>query len=127
MDYVSKRLVNEGYIDGNINQKLSDDELFKAIDRMEFQFKVEKLLKIRQNNEKYVYTNAVPAAKGIKLSSNIRKVGGHVTALDIAIDAEPGEYAFIIRNPEVEEELKQASQEFDISVLTQGAFFFTIK
>ena len=127
MDYVSKRLVNEGYIDGNINQKLSDDEIFKAIDRMEFQFKVEKLLKIRQNNEKYVYTNAVPAAKGIKLSSNIRKVGGHVTALDIAIDAEPGEYAFIIRNPEVEEELKQASQEFDISVLTQGAFFFTIK
>ena len=127
MDYVSKRLVNEGYIDGTINQKLSDDELFKAIDRMEFQFKVEKLLKIRQNNEKFVYTNAVPAAKGIKLSSNIRKVGGHVTALDITIDAEPGEYAFVIRNPEVEEELKQASQEFDISVLMQGAFFFTIK
>ena len=38
-DYVSKRLVDEGYIDGNINQKLSDDELFKAIDKMEFHFR----------------------------------------------------------------------------------------
>ena len=81
MDYISKRLVNEGYIDANINQKLSDDELFKAI----------------------------------------------------------GEYAFIIRNPEVDEYFKQMVSEekdekwrkrldgFDVSVLTQGAFFFTIK
>lgn len=126
-DYINKRLVNEGYIDANINQKISDEQLFRAIDKMEFQFKLEKLLKIRKNNEKFVYTNAVPVAKDIKISSNVRKVGGHVTALDIAIDAEPGEYAFVIRNPEVEEELKQTSQGFDISILTQGAFFFTIK
>ena len=126
-DYITNRLVNEGYIDANINQKMSDEQLFQAIDKMEFQFKVEKLLKIRKNKEKFVYTNAVPVAKGIKISSNVRKVGGHVTALDIGIDAEPGEYAFVIRNPKAEEALKQASQDFDISILTQGAFFFTIK
>jgi len=134
MDYVSKRLVNEGYIDANINQKLSDDELFKAIDKMEFQFKVEKLLKIRQNKEKFLYTNTIPAAEKVKLTSNTRKIG-HVTALDVTIEAEPGEYAFVIRKPEVEEYLKQMKEEsgdkdlqnFDISVLSQGAFFFTIK
>lgn len=50
-----------------------------------------------------------------------------------------GEYAFIIRNPEVDEYFKQMVSEkkdekwrkrhegFDVSVLTQGAFFFTIK
>ena len=134
MDYISKRLVNEGYIDANINQKLSDDELFKAIDKMEFQFKVEKLLKMRQNKDKLMYTNTIPAAKNVKLTSNIRKIG-HVTALDITIDAEPGEYAFVIRKPEVEQYFKQMKEEsndkdlqnFDISVLTEGAFFFTIK
>ena len=133
-DYISKRLVNEGYIDANINQKLSDDELFKAIDKMEFQFKVEKLLKIRQNKEKFLYTNTIPTAKNVKLTSNTRKIG-HVTALDISINAEPGEYAFIIRSPQVEQYLKQLGtdsnnkdlQNFDMSVLTQGAFFFTIK
>lgn len=126
-NYITNRLVNEGYIDANINQKMSDERLFQAIDKMEFQFKVEKLLEIRKNNEKFMYTNTVFAAKGIKINSNVRKVGGHVTALDLTIDAEPGEYAFVIRNPEVEKELKQASQDFDISILTQGAFFFTIK
>ena len=134
MDYVSKRLVNEGYIDANINQKLSDDELFKTIDKMEFQFKLGKLLKMRQNKDKFMYTNTIPAAKNVKLTSNTRKIG-HVTALDVTIDAEPGEYAFIIRDPEVEQNLKQLSkdsndkdlQNFDISVLSQGAFFFTIK
>ena len=133
MEYVSKRLVNEGYIDANINQKLSDDELFKAIDRMEFQFKVEKLLKIRQNHEKFMYTNTIPVAKNVKLTSNSRKIG-HVTALDINIVAESGEYAFIIRDPEVEQYVKELDSsknkgfyDFDISVLTQGAFFFTIK
>ena len=58
IDYVSKRLVNEGYIDANINQKLSDDELFKAIDKMEFQFKLGKLLKMRQNKDKFMYLNS---------------------------------------------------------------------
>ena len=133
MDYTCKRLVNEGYIDANINQKLSDDELFKAIDKMEFQFKIEKFLKIRQNNEKFMYTNTISAAKNVKLTSNTRKIG-HVTALDVYIEAEPGEYAFVIRNPEVEQYIKEldASKDngfydFDISVLTEGAFFFTIK
>ena len=134
MDYISKRLVNEGYIDANINQKLSDDELFKAIDKMEFQFKVGKLLEMRQNKDKFLYTSIIPAAKNVRMSSNTRKIG-HVTALDITIDAEPGEYAFIIRNPEVEQYFKQMKEEsedkdiqnFDISVLTEGAFFFTIK
>ena len=125
MDYISKRLVNEGYIDANINKNMSDEQLFKAIDKMEFQFKVEKLLATRQNGEKFIYTNIIPPANGVKVSSNVRKVGGHVTALDITIEAEPGEYAFIIRNPEVEKEFKVNG--FDISVLTEGAFFFTIK
>lgn len=121
------------YIDANINQKLSDDELFKAIDKLEFQFKVEKLMKIRQNNEKFMYTNTIPAAKNMKLTSNSRKIG-HVTALDVCIEAEPGEYAFVIRDPEVEKNLNEldASKDkgfydIDISVLTEGAFFFTIK
>ena len=134
IDYVSTRLSNEGYIDANINQKLSDDELFKAVTKMEFQFKVEKLLALRQNNEKFLYTNTIPAAENVKLSSNTRKIG-HVTALDITIDAEPGEYAFILRKPEVDQHFKQMKdksedkdiQNFDISVLTEGAFFFTIK
>ena len=138
MDYISKRLVNEGYVDASINQKMSDEQVFSAIDKMEFQFKVEKLLKIRQNNEKFMFTNIIPAADDVTLKSNIRKVGGHVTALDITIDAKPGEYAFIIRNPEVEkyfknlgdeekdEKKRKMLQNFDISVLTQGAFFFTI-
>ena len=133
MDYTCKRLVNEGYIDANINQKLSDDELFKAIDKMEFQFKLEKFLKIRQNNEKFMYTNTISAAKNVKLTSNTRKIG-HVTALDVYIEAEPGEYAFVIRNPEVEQYIKELDvskdngfYDFDISVLTEGAFFFTIK
>ena len=133
MDYVSKRLVNEGYIDANINQKLSDDELFKAIAKMEFQFKIGKFLKLRQDNEKFMYTNSIPAAKNVKLTSKSRKIG-HITALDVSIEAEPGEYAFVIRNPEVEKYVNELDvskdkgfYDFDISVLTEGAFFFTIK
>lgn len=137
-NYITNRLVKEGYIDANINQKQSDDELFRAIDKMEFQFKVEKLLKMRQNNEKYMYANTVPVASGARISSNTRKVG-NVTALDVTINAEPGEYAFLIRNPEVDEYFKQMAKDekdeqwskrlegFDVSILTQGAFFFTIK
>lgn len=133
-NYIVKRLVDEGYTDAGINQKLSDDELFKAIDRMELQFKAEKYASVNLNKEKFLYTNIIPAAKNVKIISNTRKVG-HVTALDVTIDAEPGEYAFIIRNPEVEQYLRQLNEEsqnndqrgFDISVLTQGAFFFTIK
>lgn len=133
-NYIVKRLVNEGYTDADMNQKLSDDELFKAIDRMELQFKAEKYASMNLNKEKFLYTNIIPAAKNVRITSNTRKVG-HVTALDVTIDAEPGEYAFIIRNPEVEQYLKQLNEEsqnndqrgFDISVLTQGAFFFTIK
>lgn len=128
-DYISNRLIADGDIDASINKKISDDQLFRNIDRMEFQFKVEKLLKMRKNNEKFLYTNTVPAANNVKIKSNVRKVGGHITALDISVDAEPGEYAFVIRNPEVEESLKQMVDDsnFDISVLTQGAFFFTVK
>ena len=40
-DYVSKRLVDDGYIDANINKKISDDQLFRSMDKLEFQFKVE--------------------------------------------------------------------------------------
>ena len=123
-EYVSKRLVDDGYIDANINQKISDDQLFKAIGRLEFQFKVEKLLKMRKDKEKFIYTNTIPAAKKVKISSTVRKVA-HVTALEVSIDAEPGEYAFIIRDPKVEEYFKQ--ENFDISALTGGAYFFTIK
>ena len=137
-DYVTSHLVNEGYVDANVNQKLSDEELFKAMVKMEFQFKVEKLVKIIRNKDKFMYSNVVPEAKNVKMTTKSRKIG-HVTALDVNIDAEPGEYAFIIRNPEVDEYFKQMVSEekdekwrkrlegFDVSVLTQGAFFFTIK
>ena len=123
-DYVSKRLVDDGYIDANINKKISDDQLFRSMDKLEFQFKVERLLKLRQNKDKYLFTNTIPAAKGVKINSAVRKVA-HVTALEVSIDAEPGEYAFIIRNPEVEKDLRTGN--FDFSVLLQGAFFFTLK
>lgn len=128
-DYIRKRLVDEGYIDSNINQKMSDEQLFKAMAKMEFEFKIEKLLIIRRNNERFIYTNTIPAAKNVKLTFNERKVGGHVTALDVMIDAEPGEYAFVIRNPEVEQNNSNGNElnNIDVSVLTQGAFFFTIK
>lgn len=133
-DYVVKSLINEGYIDTGVDQKVSDGDFMKALYRFEYQFKLGKLLKIRQNKEKFLYTNVIPEARGVKITSNTRKVD-HVTALDITIDAEPGEYAFIVRNPQVEQYLKQALdksdnrdyQNFDVSVLTQGAFFFTIK
>ena len=123
-DYVSKRLVDDGYIDANINKKISDDQLFRAMDKLEFQFKVEKLLKLRQNKDKYLFTNTISAAKNVNIRSAVRKVD-HVTALEISIDAEPGEYAFIIRNPDVEENFRK--ENFDFSILSGGAFFFTIK
>ena len=138
-DYISNRLVDEGYIDANINQKLSDDQMFRAMDKMEFQFKVEKLLQLRQNNDKYVYANTIQPAENVRITSNSRKVAVYVTALDISIAAEPGEYAFIIRNPDVEEfynhladdvedeKERKFLQNVEISTLTQGAFFFTIK
>lgn len=133
-DYISHRLVDEGYIDANINQKLSDEELFKAIDKLKLRFKLEKLSEIRQNKEKYIYTNVISADENVKMTANVRKIA-HVTALDLSVEAEPGEYAFIIRNPETEQCLKQlasssdnkAISAYDISVLPQGAFFFTIK
>lgn len=137
-DYVSKRLVDDGYIDANINKKISDEQLFRAMDKLEFQFKVEKLLKLYQNKDKYLFANTIPTAKGVKITTEARKVA-HVTALEVTIDAEPGEYAFIIRNSDVEDYMKHLAddvedenerktlQNFDIPVLSGGAYFFTIK
>lgn len=137
-NYVSKQLVAEGYVDAKINQKLSDEELFAAIPKIELQFKVEKLLTVRRNNEKFVYTNTVPPAENAKVTTAVRKAG-HVNALDISIDAEPGEYAFVIRDPEAEERLKHIGEDtadeyelgllrnYDYSVLTEGAYFFSVK
>ena len=57
----------------------------------------------------------------------------------MSIEAEPGEYAFVIRNPGVEDYMKHLTddvenenerkilQNFDIPVLSGGAYFFTIK
>lgn len=137
-DYICRRLIDDGYIDASIEQKISDEQLFKAIDKMEYQFKLGKLLEVRQNNEKFIYTNTIPAAKNVIVNTNVRKIG-LVTALDVSIDAKPGEYAFIIRKPDVEEYLKHIGdnekdekkrkrlQNFDIPILAEGAFFFTIK
>lgn len=36
----------------------------------------------------------------------MRKVAQNVTALEVSIEAEPGEYAFVIRDPKVEEYFK---------------------
>lgn len=124
-DYISKRLINEGYIDANITKRMSDDQLYKAMDKMEFEFKVEILGEKLQNDEKFMFTNTIPAAQNVRIKSQTHKVGGHVTALDLTIEAEPGEYAFLIRDPEVDQYFKDNN--FDISVLLQGAFFFTIK
>ena len=138
-DYQLECLSSNGYLKAYEEQTISDEDLFKAIDMSEYQFKAKKLKQIIQNNDKFMYANVIPAAKNVKMTSNIRKVGGHVTALDICIDAEPGEYAFFIRNPEVEEGLKHIGddikdekerkqvQNVDISILTQGVYFFTIK
>ena len=131
-DYVTKRLIDEGYIDANIDQRLSDEELFGAMTKMEYQFKVDKLINMLQNDEKFRYANVIPAARNVKLTSKSRKIG-HVTALDICIEAEPGEYAFVIRNVEEENDSKQSKSEkkdlnnLDISILAEGTFFFTIK
>ena len=132
-NFIPNRLVEDGYIDASINQKISDEQLFRAIDKLEFQFKVGKLLQKRQNDEKFMFTNDVPAAQGVKMSVNTRKINLYVTALDVCFDAEPGEYAFVIRNPEAEALFKEIGGEkqgyfsCDPSVLEQGAFFFTIK
>lgn len=138
-NYVSRRLIDDGYIDANINKKLSDDELFKEKNELEYQFKIGKLLKAVNTGEKFMYTNVISAAKGVSIKTSTRRVGVHVTALDINIKADPGEYAFIIRNPDAEEVLKHVGdniedelmrkkvKNWDISLLNQGAFFFTIK
>ena len=80
----------------------------------------------------------VPPAKNVKLKTTARKVA-QVTALEVSIEAEPGEYAFVIRNPGVEDYMKHLTddvenenerkilQNFDIPVLSGGAYFFTIK
>lgn len=125
MDYVTRRLMDDGYIDASINKKISDEQFFEAMDNAEYKFKLSKLLQMYQNNEKFLHANVIPAAESAKITFNTRKVGGHVTAIDLNIEAEPGEYAFIIRDPEVDKYLK--GEDFDISVLTRGAFFFTIK
>lgn len=126
-DYICKHLIDDGYIDASINKKISDEEMYKSMDKLELQFKIDKLMKIINNGEKFIYTNVIPAAKGVSVKTSTRKVGAHVTALDVNIEAEPGEYAFIIRKPEVEEELKKIRDNIEISVLNKGAFFFTIK
>ena len=126
-DYICKHLIDDGYIDASINKKISDEEMYKSMDKLELQFKIDKLMKIINNGEKFIYTNVIPAAKGVSVKTSTRKVGAHVTALDVNIEAEPGEYAFIIRQPEVEEELKKIRDNIEISVLNKGAFFFTIK
>lgn len=139
IDYVSQRLINDGYIDANINQKLSDNQLYGAMDKLEIEFKIAKLLSMNLNGEKFLYTNEVPAAEGVTMKTNVRKVAQNVTALEVSIEAEPGEYAFVIRDPKVEEYFKHIGddekdetdrkrlQNFDISLLDKGAFFFTIK
>ena len=139
IDYVSQRLINDGYIDANINQKLSDNQLYGAMDKLEMEFKIAKLLSMNLNGEKFLYTNEVPAAEGVTMKTNVRKVAQNVTALEVSIEAEPGEYAFVIRDPKVEEYFKHIGddekdetdrkrlQNFDISLLDKGAFFFTIK
>ena len=139
IDYVRKRLIDEGYTDDEYNLKVPDEVLFNAMNEMIYQFRVGKLKKTIEDKDKFIYANVIPAAKNAKMTSNVRKVGGHVTALDICIDAEPGEYAFFIRKPEVEEDLKHIGDDIkdekerkfvknvDISILTQGVYFFTIK
>ena len=121
------------------NLPVSDEELFKALYELDYKFKDDKLSMKYKVNNRTINLSTIPPAENVKISSNVRKVGGNITALDLSIEAEPGEYAFIIRDPEVEEELKQTMNEtildnknknhqnIDFTVIAQGAFFFTIK
>ena len=87
------------------------------------------VLRIILGDKKYIYTNAVPEAKNVKISSNTRMVGGHVTALDLCIDAEPGEYGFVIMNQEDEKKYRAETKDtnFEMSVLSKGVYLFTVK
>ena len=77
-DYVSKRLIDDGYIDAKINQKLSDDQLYSAMDKLEMEFKIAKLLTMDLNGEKFRYANVVPAAEGVTMKTKVREVTHHV-------------------------------------------------
>ena len=63
-DYVSKRLIDDGYIDAKINQKLSDDQLYSAMEKLEMEFKIAKLLTMDLNGEKFRDANVVPSRRG---------------------------------------------------------------
>ena len=124
-DFITKSLVEDGYIDASINQKISDDEFFKAIIIREALFKLNKLHEMYKNKEQIAFANIVSSTKDAKVTFNTRKVGVYVTALDVTVDAKPGEYALIIRKPQVEEELKKVGVAYN--GLEAGAFFFSIK
>lgn len=135
MDYISERLSGEGCFEALAQNKISVEEVYRAIDKMELQFKVEQLTSTILNNDNFVNTNEIPVSDKVRISSSSRKIGGHVTVLDLVIDAEPGEYAFIINNTEQEvhelskgDESKHESLKFvKSSALIGGAFFFTIE
>lgn len=124
-DFITKSLIEDGYIDASINQKISDDEFFKAIIIREALFKLNKLHEMYKNKEQIAFANIVSSTKDAKVTFNTRKVGVYVTALDVTVDAKPGEYALIIRKPQVEEELKKVGVAYN--GLEAGAFFFSIK
>lgn len=129
MDYVTQRLETEGYLDANIDRKISGRQLYDVIDNMKEDFKNTKRLMMALGDKKYIYNNAVPEAKNVKISSNTRMVGGHVTALDLCIDAEPGEYGFVIMNQEDEKKYRAETKDtnFEMSVLSKGVYLFTVK
>lgn len=139
LNYIADRLSQEGYALANINNKLSDEDLYQVINRLEFEFKVEKLIETNLiNRDKYAYSNKIKPAKNVKVSINTRKLQ-HVTAQDICIEAAPGEYGIVILNhildnaidnaikEETDERERKLLQNLDISVLDKGAYFFTIK
>ena len=139
MDYMSKQLSEKSLVNKNWDKSTSDTELQKEMDQMLFDFKKAKLAKMITNNDKLVYANAINPAKNMKFTTAKRNVGGHVTAIDLTVDAEPGEYGIIIKDPETEEYMKQQIaetkddatrkqlQNYDQSQLALGAFFFTLK
>lgn len=139
MDYMSKQLSEKSLVNKNWDKSTSDTELQKEMDQMLFDFKKAKLAKMITNNDKLVYANAINPAKNMKFTTAKRNVGGHVTAIDLTVDAEPGEYGIIIKDPETEEYMKQQIaetkddatrkqlQNYDQSQLSLGAFFFTVK
>lgn len=66
-DFITKSLIEDGYIDASINQKISDDELFKAIILREALFKLNKIHEMHENKEQIAFAKVTRGQRGCDL------------------------------------------------------------